>query len=275
MPQGPLESVLHYLRHVAELKASRDLSDAELLRRFSTQRDEASFTLLVQRHGPMVLGVCRRVLGDLHDAEDAFQATFLLLSSKSASIQKHASLAAWLHGVAQRVSLNARRRRMRRAERERRFIVKAHTEPVDAQTWEELRLVLDEELGQLPEKFRAPVVLCYFEGKTNEQAARELNCPKSSLSWRLGRAREMLRERLMQRGIALSTGTVAVVLLEPEKRKPDRLGNFSHHHIIDIGSIVGSNAYVSPNANSNQPSSGAQPGGHVEKLRGRFLPVCF
>ncbi|MDB5310623.1 MAG: rpoE 2 [Gemmataceae bacterium] len=214
MPGATLEKVLCYLRHAAEVQVARDLTDAELLERFRTQRDEAAFTLLVQRHGPMVLGVCRRLLGDLRGAEDAFQATFLVLSRKATSIHKDGSLAAWLHGVALRIAHKARGSAIRRREHERRSAVEARYEPVDERTWDELRLILDEELVQLPEKYRAPVVLCYFEGKTNEQAAQELGCPKSSLSWRLGRARELLRERLVRRGITLSTGALAAVLLE-------------------------------------------------------------
>jgi DNA-directed RNA polymerase specialized sigma24 family protein len=104
MPGATLDNVLRHLRHAAEVRATRDLTDAELLERFRTRRDEAAFTLLVQRHGPMVLGVCRRLLGDRHGAEDAFQATFLVLSRKATSIHTGGSLAAWLHGVAQRVA---------------------------------------------------------------------------------------------------------------------------------------------------------------------------
>jgi RNA polymerase sigma-70 factor (ECF subfamily) len=213
MPGEALESVLRYLRHAAEAHAARDLTDAELLERFRAHRDEAAFTLLVQRHGPMVMGVCRRLLGDRHGAEDAFQATFLVLARSAASIRTGGSLASWLHGVALRVARKARGSATRRREHERRSAVEAHVEPVDERTWEELRPILDEELSLLPEKYRAPVVLCYFEGKTNEQAAEELGCPKSSLSWRLGRARELLRERLVRRGITLSAGALAAVLL--------------------------------------------------------------
>ena len=214
MPGATLESVLRYLRHAAESQEVRDRTDAELLERFRAQRDEAAFTLLVQRHGPMVLGVCRRLLGEYHGAEDAFQATFLVLSHKAAAIHKSGSLAAWLHGVARRIARKARGSALRRQEQERRSAVEARAEPVDEATWDELRLVLDDELSQLPEKYRVPVVLCYLQGKTNEQAARELGCPKSSLSWRLGRARELLRERLVRRGITLSAGTLAAVLWE-------------------------------------------------------------
>jgi len=213
MPGEALKSVLRYLRHAAESQQVRDLTDAELLERFRAQRDEAAFTLLVHRHGPMVMGVCRRMLGEHHGAEDAFQATFLVLCRKAASIHTGGSLAAWLHRVAQRVARKARKSTIRRREQERRPAVDGRAEPVDERTWDELRLVLDEELSQLPAKYRAPVMLCYFQEKTNEQAARELGCPKSSLSWRLGRARELLRERLVRRGVTLSAGTLAAVLL--------------------------------------------------------------
>jgi RNA polymerase sigma factor (sigma-70 family) len=205
----------HFLRHLrvlSEAQAARDLTDGELLERFRVGREETAFAILLQRHGPMVLGVCRRLLADTHAAEDAFQATFLVLVRKAASIRKQDSVASWLHGVARRVALKARLRSARDSALERQVLAMPRPEPSDELTWQELRTVLDEELDQLPEKYRTPLVLCGLEGKTHEQAARELGCPKSSLTSRLVKAREMLQERLARRGIVLSAATLAAVL---------------------------------------------------------------
>src|SRR5262245_33865541 len=181
-----------------------DLSDADLLERFRARQEEAAFTLLVQRHGAMVLRVCRRVLRDAHDAEDAFQATFLVLARKAASVRKQASLGSWLHGVALRVARKARLRTAVREDRERQAVgARSRSRPADDLTHSELRAALDEEIHRLPEKYRAPVVLCCLEGKTHEQVARELRWPKSSVTARLARARELLRPLLARRGVAV------------------------------------------------------------------------
>jgi RNA polymerase sigma factor (sigma-70 family) len=212
MTQGTLGHVLKHLRHLAEVQGAGDLTDGDLLERFCAAREEAAFALLVQRHGPMVLAVCRRVLRDAEEAEDAFQATFLVLVRKAASIRKRGSVASWLHGVARRVALRAREQTAARRARERRSGEMARIEAIDEATWDELRAVLDEEIGQLPEKYRAPVALCYLEGKTYEQAGRELGWPKSSLAGRLDRARRLLRQRLIRRGISLSAGALVAAL---------------------------------------------------------------
>jgi RNA polymerase sigma factor (sigma-70 family) len=204
MPDS-LSFVLRRLHQIAGRQAARDLSDGELLERFCRRHEEAAFAVIVQRHGPMVLGVCRRVLNDLQQAEDAFQATFLVLVRKAASIRKGASLGSWLYGVAQRIAVRARSQAARRRTLERRSIAMSQSEPLDETTWHEFRKALDDELGRLPDRYRAPVVLCCLEGKTHEQAAQELGCPKSSLSGRLARARALLRERLARRGLGLST----------------------------------------------------------------------
>jgi RNA polymerase sigma factor (sigma-70 family) len=212
MTHANLGDVLRYLRRLTDPQAVRDVTDAELLERFCHQREEAAFTILLQRHGPMVLAACRRVLGDLHAAEDAFQATFLVLVRKADSIRKQASLASWLYGVALRVAARARSQGARRRSQERQFTLMPSREPSDMTTLPELRAVLDEELALLPEKYRAPLVLCYLEAKTQEQAARELHCPRTSLASRLVRARELLRERLARRGVSVPSGVVAVLL---------------------------------------------------------------
>jgi RNA polymerase sigma factor (sigma-70 family) len=190
----------------------RELADEVLLQQFALRRDESAFEALVKRHGPMVQGVCRRILGDAHDAEDAFQAVFLVLARKSKSIRKPELLANWLYGVACRIARKARMKAIRKEARERR----AGKMPVQDQLldleWNELKAVLDDELQQLPEKYRAPLVLCYLRGQTNAQAAAQLGWPAGSISERLARAREMLRARLNRRGLTLSAGLLAVLL---------------------------------------------------------------
>ena len=208
MPKAPFADVLSYLRTVAAVQHCRDLTDTELLGRFVTDREDAAFSVLVQRHGPMVLAVCRRVMGDAHLAEDAFQATFMVLAQRAKSIKKKGFLAGWLHAVAQRVAEKAKARQKTAAidRRTERTSNMQHSEPLDELTLQELRSVLDEAINRLPEQYRIPIVLCYLEGKTHEQAARELGWPKTSLTNRLARARELLREQLTGRGITLTAG---------------------------------------------------------------------
>jgi RNA polymerase sigma factor (sigma-70 family) len=212
MPAGQWSTVLRYLHKVAALRRSGGLSDGALLERFAARGEEAAFEALVQRHGPMVLGVCRRVLGDAQDAEDAFQATFLVLVRSARAVGKAASVGSWLHGVAHRTALKARAARAARRKHERRAPIMANNGPGAEAAWGELRQVLDEEVGRLPEACRGPFVLCYLEGKTYDEAARLLGCPKGTVSTRLTRARELLRARLTRRGLALSAGLLATAL---------------------------------------------------------------
>jgi RNA polymerase sigma factor (sigma-70 family) len=181
------------------------MMDSYLLERFLVGRDDTAFRALVDRHGPMVLGVCAQLLDSRQDAEDAFQATFLTLARRAGTIHRCDSIAPWLHRVAVRVALRSR------AKTEKyRTLRPAHPEPADEHGRETLsehdRQVLREEMDRLPERFRSPLVLCYFEGKTNEEAARQLHCPVGTVKGRLWRAREMLRGRLTGRGLALSDG---------------------------------------------------------------------
>jgi RNA polymerase sigma factor (sigma-70 family) len=220
MPQPTLTSILHFLRSTCEADADRDLPDADLLERFLIHREEAAFALLLQRHGPMVLAVCRRVLGDPHIAEDAFQATFLILVRRAGSIRKKTSLGSWLHGVAHRVAVRARVRTAARDRRERQAPLMPRSQPLDEVTLHELRAVLDEEIARLPEKYQAAVVHCCLEGQSYDQAARELGWPKNSLAKRLTRARELLRGQLAQRGVTLSAAALAVVLGEKASAAP-------------------------------------------------------
>jgi RNA polymerase sigma factor (sigma-70 family) len=183
--------------------------DCVLLQRFVAERDEAAFTLLLQRHGPFVLGVCRRLLGDSHAAEDAFQAVFLILARKGASIRQQTSLAAWLHRVASNVARTARTSAARRRIHEERAQAMTPAEATDEPALREWHPVLHEEVNPLPEKFRLPVVLCYLRGKAQEEAAQELGWPLGTVKSRLARARESLRGRLTRRGLTLAEGAVA------------------------------------------------------------------
>jgi RNA polymerase sigma factor (sigma-70 family) len=191
-------------------------TDRQLLERFVRQRDEAAFSALVRRHGPMVLGVCRRVLDNAHDAEDAFQATFLVLVRRAGSIGRPELLANWLYGVAYRTAKKARAGVLRRRTQERLAASMPRAEPGVEAAWQDLRTLLDEELQRLPDKYRAPLVLCYLEGKTNEEAARQLGWPPGSMSARLARGRELLRERLegRRRNGLLPAPLFALLLLQ-------------------------------------------------------------
>jgi RNA polymerase sigma factor (sigma-70 family) len=203
MVRGPLHTVLRHLRQAARATEG-DRSDVHLLERFVRGGDEAAFELLLWRHGPMVLSVCRGVLHHTHDAEDAFQATFLILARKAGSISKRESLASWLHRVAFRVALRARSENCSRYEQVKEMDQIAETEASHPPADRELRPLLDEEVNRLPDKYRIPIILCYFEGKTLDEASRHLGRPRGTIGVRLMRARTMLRGRLLKRGIALS-----------------------------------------------------------------------
>jgi RNA polymerase sigma factor (sigma-70 family) len=189
----------------------RGPTDGQLLTRFIASRDEASFAALVRRHGPMVLGVARRVLGNLHDAEDAFQATFLVLARRAGSVVKRESVGSFLHGVACRTAMQAASANARRRAKERQVEHMPHPEVLPEETRDWLPL-LDRELGLLPEKYRAAVVLCDLEGRSRREAARQLGVPEGTLSGRLTTARRLLAGRLARYGLALSGTAVAAAL---------------------------------------------------------------
>ena len=214
MPPATLGDVMLYLRRACAAQHYRDLPDSELLERFVAHQEDIAFASLVKRHGPMVQGVGQRVLGDFHGAEDVFQATFAILARRAGSIRKREALGSWLYGVAQRIAAKARAKAAFRRDRERQLRDMPHAEHLDDLTWQELRGVLDEEIARLPEKCRAAIVLCYFESKSHEQAAKELGLPKRTLTNRLERGRERLRQRLVKRGITLSAAVVATVMGE-------------------------------------------------------------
>ncbi len=213
-----------FLREIGQLFGAGTvvgLGDDDLIEQFANRRDEAAFAALLARHGPMVLSVCRRRLRNPRDAEDAFQATFLVLIHRACSIKKPHLLGPWLYGAADRVARRAQALAARRAERERTGVV---TESADVEhegqaerfaEQDELRAVLDQEINRLPEMLRLPVVLCHVEGLTQPEAARRLRTTPDGVRGRLARARETLRSRLTRRGFAL-TGGVLILDLTPE-----------------------------------------------------------
>jgi RNA polymerase sigma factor (sigma-70 family) len=205
------------LRHIRRLVSPPDAdpgSDANLLGRFVRQRDERAFAVLVGRHAPMVLGVCRRVLRDPQQAEDALQAVFLVLTRKAAAVRPPDRLAAWLYGVAHQVALNALRGEIRRRQREARAArpvrPPASRDPLDEMTARELLAALDEEVQRLPEAYRLAVILCCLEGKTQEEAARQLGWTPGSVKGRLERGRARLHARLVHRGLSLAVALAAL-----------------------------------------------------------------
>jgi RNA polymerase sigma factor (sigma-70 family) len=203
--------ILRRIRLVIERHDS-PLADGELLQQFAEHHDESAFRQLMNRHGSLVWGVCQRVLGQSADADDAFQATFLVLARKAGAVANRESLRSWLHGVAYRVARNAVRAKAVRRQREESVPVRQASDGVDELSWKEVRQVLDEELLRLPEKYRLPLLCCYLDGKTQDEAARELGWSVGVVRGRLDRGRERLRWRLTQRGITLASalaGTLA------------------------------------------------------------------
>ncbi|HEY7424695.1 MAG TPA: sigma-70 family RNA polymerase sigma factor [Gemmataceae bacterium] len=207
MTSASLAAVLRQVCGWAARYTDHNLPDHQLLERFSVGRDEAAFAALVRRHGGMVLSVARRILHDAHAAEDVFQNTFLTLARRAGSIRKRGSIASWLYGVAARLSSQMRMRDARRSAREREASPRPAAEDVtEAAAWRELGAVLDEELLCLPERYLAPLVLIYFVGQTQEEAARQLGWSKGTLRRRVERGKRLLHERLLRRGVSLSIG---------------------------------------------------------------------
>src|SRR5262245_21810322 len=201
------------LRRWARLSAEQGVPDNELLGRFARAHDEAAFAELVRRHGSLVLGVGRRVLGDHHAAEDILQATFILLARKASHIEWRRSIAPWLHATAFRLARTARRRRRyQESLQEPRPLSTSETDPARPLLWQEVRAALDEELAKLSEPVRAPLVLCYLQGRTRDEAAHSLGWTLATLKRRLERGRRLLSARMTRRGLALSTIGGAMLL---------------------------------------------------------------
>jgi len=214
MPKNAASAVMRVIRSTAESSGSGP-SDRELLRRFAAGDDQAAFAALVRRHGPLVLGVCRRVLPNLQDAEDACQATFLVLAKKAESNRWQPSIANWLYATARKVAANARIAARRRARRESRAAVPEAVQPVDQMTGRELLATLDEELDKLPSRYREPLLLCYLEGLTRDEAAHRLHTPAATLKTRLERGRKRLGAALTRRGCVLGAGLLALATTSP------------------------------------------------------------
>jgi RND family efflux transporter MFP subunit len=212
MTRRKLSEVVRYLQQLANPERASGLSDAELLERYVRHRDEAAFELLLWRHGVLVFNVCHRILPREQDAEDAFQATFLAFVRKAHAIARRGSVASWLFKVAYRVALEARERARKTAARERPGGETLAVQPSADPIWEDVRSILDEELNHLPERLRRPFILCYLEGKTNDEAARLLGCRPGTIFSRLARGRELLRNRLVRRGVTLSTAMLTAAL---------------------------------------------------------------
>ncbi len=235
MRRAPLRGVLSQMDGLLGCGATGYRSDEELLGQFVARRDssaEAAFAALVERHGPMVLGVCRRILGNRHSAEDAFQAAFLVLARKAASIARPEMLANWLFGVACRTALDARARATRQFRREQRAQVMSRSQielvTEDRPVLDELRAILDEEMARLPEHYRVALVLCELEGLTRGAAAERLGISEGTISSRLARAKELLRRHLVQRGFSAP----ALALHRTMLREAHARAFIVHHSLV-------------------------------------------
>jgi RNA polymerase sigma factor (sigma-70 family) len=222
MTAVPLAKVVQHLHELAATAHEAEPSDAQLLHCFTQTRDAAAFETLIRRHGPMVHGVCQRILGPGPDLEDAFQATFLVLARKAGTIRKRAALGSWLYGVARRAAANMRCQRARRHARQtglnavegRMESTSQRVDPVTRASLRELGAIVDEEIERLPDRHREALLLCHFEGLSTEAAAQRLGCPSGTLKGWLVRARSLLRQRLQRRGVTLSVTALAVLCSE-------------------------------------------------------------
>jgi RNA polymerase sigma factor (sigma-70 family) len=214
MADAHLLTVLRHVRQLAARPRDGGPTDGELLHAFARRRDEDAFAALVRRHGPMVLGVCRRVLHHRQDAEDAFQATFLILARKAAALRDRTALAAWLYGSAYRMALSVRRAAARRRVHEGRITARVPQDPAAALSWGEVQGLLEEEIQRLPEKYRMAFVLCCMEGVERAEAARRLGLKPGTLSSRLDQAKKQLCRRLASRGVTLAAVLAASALAQ-------------------------------------------------------------
>jgi RNA polymerase sigma factor (sigma-70 family) len=212
MAIGPMSEFLQNLRRATLRRDEAGLTDGQLLDAYVRDREEAALAALVRRHGPMVWGVCRRVLGNDHDAEDAFQAAFLVLVRKAASIVPREKVANFLYGVARQTAGKARAMGVRRKAREKQVEDMPESATREPDEGHDLLPLLDQELSRLPDKYRIAIVLCDLEGKTYKEAARQLGCPEGTLSARLARGRTMLAKRLSRHGLAVTGGMLAAFL---------------------------------------------------------------
>jgi RNA polymerase sigma factor (sigma-70 family) len=209
MATSQMTPVMQHLRRFVFLRDALAMTDEQLLESFARRRDEVAFEVLIRRHGPLVMGVCRRVLRSHHDAEDAFQATFLILARKAASIAPRGSLGNWLYRIAFNAALKAKTVIGKRRLREKQVADMPESAVAAPSPWQDLQAVLDEELGRLPDKYLTTIILCDLEGKTRTECAAQLGWPEGTVAGRLARARALLAKRLTRRGVALSAGALA------------------------------------------------------------------
>lgn len=212
MPTNPINEVVPHLRRAMAQRDAAERTDGQLLEDYVSRRDEAALVALVHRHGQMVWGVCRRILNNHHDAEDAFQATFLVLVRRAASVVPREMVANWLHGVAHQSAIHAKRTITRRRARERQVVEAPEPAVIEEELWNDMKPLLDEELRRLPDQYRVVVVLCDLEGKTRKEAARQLGCPEGTVATRLARGRTMLAKRLARRGLPVTGAALTSVL---------------------------------------------------------------
>src|SRR5947209_6334737 len=212
MSSTQVGAVLRHLRQLATVRHDDEVADHQLLEQFALHRDGDAFAALLGRHGPMVLGVCQSVLHNLHDAEDAFQAAFLLLAKKAGSIHRREAVSGWLYRVAYHLAVRARANATRRRVHERRAVTMPPADLVLDLSLREVRAMLLEELEGLPEQYRTPLILCGLEEKSREEAARLLGWSPSAVKGKLERGRVLLRNRLRRRGFELSAGLFTTAL---------------------------------------------------------------
>jgi RNA polymerase sigma factor (sigma-70 family) len=218
-------------------------SDRELLECFVASGNQVAFATLLDRHGPVLLSLCRRQLSDGHLAEDVLQATFLVLARKARTIRRRDNVAGWLYGVAQRLVRQARLSEAARSRRQRLAAAAAQPSSSTDPAWDEILLILDEEMRRLPERFRGPLLLCYLEGRTQDEAAKQLNWSLSTLRRRLESGRELLRTRMVRRGATLGAGLMASVVAPSAVRAA--LTAELHQAVLTVAASAGS-AAVSP-----------------------------
>jgi RNA polymerase sigma factor (sigma-70 family) len=214
MATAQMDTVIRHLRRAVLRQDAAARTDGQLLASFIDEKDEAAFEALVRRHGSMVFGVCRRVVRNHHDAEDAFQATFLVLARKASSVRPRERLANWLHGVALRAAMKAKTTIAKRRGREKSVTNMPEPETVQQDQWRDLHSLLDQELNGLPENYRLPILLCDLEGRSIKEATQQLGWPQGTLAGRLARGRKLLAKRLASRGVMLSAGSLAAVVAQ-------------------------------------------------------------
>jgi RNA polymerase sigma factor (sigma-70 family) len=212
MALGQISDFIQHLRRTALLRDGEGLTDGKLLGRFIDHRDNTAFARLVQQHGPMVWAVCRRTLSNLHDAEDAFQATFLVLVRKATSVSPREMVANWLYGVAHQTALKAKALTAKRRTREKQVAQMPEPQIAEPDCWNDLQPFLDLALSRLPDSHRVVIVLCDLEGKTRKEAARQLGCSEGTVAGRLTRGRRLLAQRLARHGLIVSSAMLATVL---------------------------------------------------------------